>query len=92
MLTTSVAATAPANGPWSERIHVPTDMGEVSLATRSMSRKRVGLPRSCTSATMENVRAAMAPSRPERRKASRPVRSAPAAISDEPAARPPAKR
>jgi hypothetical protein len=71
---------------------VPTDIGEVSLATRSMFRNRLGFPRSWTRATIENVNAAIAPSRPERRRVGRPVRSAPAAIIEEPAASPPAKR
>jgi hypothetical protein len=71
---------------------VPTDIGEVTFATRSMLRKRLGFPRSCTRATIDTVRAAMAPRRPQRRSVGRPVRSAPAAISEDPAASPPAKR
>ena len=71
---------------------MPTDIGEVSLAVRSMLTKRDGFPRSCTSATMLKPSAARAPSRPERRSAGRPVRSAPAASSEEPAASPPEKR
>ena len=71
---------------------MPTDIGEVSLTTRSMLRKRSGRPRSWTSATIEKLSAPIAPRRPERREADRPVRSAPAASSEDPAASPPAKR
>ena len=71
---------------------MPTDIGEVGLATRSMLRNRAGRPRSCTSATKLPLIAPIAPSRPARRSAGRPVRSAPAASRDEPAASPPRNR
>ena len=71
---------------------MPTDIGEVSLATRIMFTKRDGLPRSWTRATIENPRAPSAPRRPVRRSTPRPVTSAPAAMIEEPAASPPAKK
>ena len=40
---------------------MPTDIGEVGLATRSMLTKRLGLPRSCTSAAKLAVIATSAP-------------------------------
>ena len=44
----SATAATPAAGPKVVRIQVPTDIGEVSLATRSMWWNRLGLPRSLT--------------------------------------------
>ena len=71
---------------------MPTDIGEVGLATRSMLTKRAGRPRSCTSAAKLTVIATSAPSRPVRRSVGRSDRSAPAASSDEPPATPPRNR
>ena len=67
-------------------------MGEVGLATRSMLANRLGRPRSWARAAKLPRMPAMAPSRALRRSAGRPVRSAPAPSSDEPAASPPRKR
>ena len=71
---------------------MPTDIGEVSLAVRSMLRNRSGRPRSWTSANPLTPSAATAVKRQLRRSAVRPVRSAPNASSDEPAASPPENR
>ncbi len=44
----SAIAASPAAGPNTLRIQVPTDIGEVTFATRSMWWKRDGRPRSLT--------------------------------------------
>lgn len=71
---------------------MPTDIGEVTFATRSMWWKRDGRPRSFTRKYVLAPTAASALTRPARRSAGRPVSCPPAASSDEPAARPPVNR
>ena len=71
---------------------MPTDIGEVGLATRSMWWNRAGRPRSLTRKTALALTAASAVTRPARRNAGRPVSCPPAASSDEPAASPPVNR
>ena len=90
--SSSGAAASALPGPYAVRIQVPMLIGEVGLATRSMWWKRSGRPRSATSRYMLTPRAPTLPRRPARRSAGRPVRSAPAASSDDPAARPPVKK
>jgi hypothetical protein len=48
---TALAAATEAAPPNADSSHEPTLIGEVTLATRSMFRKRSGRPRSTTSAT-----------------------------------------
>jgi len=71
---------------------VPTLIGEVGLATRSMWWKRSGRPRSETRNHMLASSAAKEPSQLARRSWGRPVRSAPAPTTAVPAASPPANR
>ena len=51
---TAQAAAAPDAPPNAEITHVPTLIGEVTLTTRSMFRKRSGRPRSATRATPDS--------------------------------------
>src|SRR5690348_9020807 len=51
MPSTSHAASAVVAAPEPARIHEPTLIGEVTLKTRNMFRKRSGRPRSLTSST-----------------------------------------
>ena len=90
--SSSAAAASPLPGPYATRIQVPTLIGELGLATRSMWWKRSGRPRSAISKYMLANRPAKPPRRPARRSAGRPVRSAPAASRAEPADRPPVKK
>ncbi len=86
------AAAARPPGPYAARTQVPTLIGEVGLATRSMWWNRSGRPRSATRNHMLASRPPSEPSQLARRSAGRPVRSAPAASSAVPAARPPVNR
>ena len=90
--TSSFTAAAPTPGPNAVRIQVPTLIGEVGLNTRSMWWNRSGRPRSATRNHMLASRAPNEPSQLARRSAGRPVRSAPAASTAVPAARPPVNR
>ena len=63
---------------------MPTLIGEVGLATRSMWWNRSGRPRSATRKYRLATMLASAPTRLTRRSAGRPVRSAPAASSADP--------
>src|SRR5271166_627318 len=90
--SSSAAAARPLPGPYAVRIQVPTLIGELGLATRSMWWKRSGRPRSAISRYMLTSRPPNPPRRPARRSAGRPVRSAPAASRAEPADRPPVNR
>jgi hypothetical protein len=71
---------------------VPTLIGEVGFATRSMFRNRSGRPRSATSKYMLAANAPSAPTRLARRNAGSPVRSAPAASTAAPDDSPPVNR
>ena len=89
----SATAATPAAGPNAARIQVPTDIGEVGLATRSMWWKRAGRPRSLTRKYALAPTAPSAASRPARRSARPPGqvgRRRPAART--PAASPPVNR
>ena len=89
---TSATAARAQPGPKPTRIQVPTLIGELGLATRSIWWKRSGRPRSAISRPMLTSRAAKLPRLPARRRSGRPVRSAPAASRAAPAARPPVKK
>ena len=88
----SAAAAAEAHALKALRTHEPRLIGEVSLMTRSMFRKRSGLPRSRTKATAPRLTAARAPSRQLRHSVGRPVSCPPAASTAQPPATPPRKR
>ena len=90
--TSSFTAAAPTPGPNAVRIHVPTLIGDVGLTTRSMWWNRSGRPRSLTRNHRLASSPANEPSQLTRRSAGRPVRSAPAATTAVPAARPPVNR
>ena len=71
---------------------MPTLIGEVTLNTRIMLTNRAGRPRSWTSAASDSVPAAQRAGLRDPAQPGRPVRSAPAASSDEPPASPPRKK
>ena len=67
-------------------------MGDVTLKTRIMLKKRAGRPKSCTSATRDRPIAALAPTFAVAASAGRPVRSAPAPSREAAPESPPRKR
>src|SRR3546814_13522593 len=78
--------------PRSSDLHVPTLIGELGLATRSMWWKRSGRPRSPIRKYRLARTLVSAPIRLTLRSRGRPVRSAPAASIAEPADSPPENR
>src|SRR2546430_2224244 len=69
----------------------PTLIGELGFSTRSMLRKRVGRPRSCTRAAPDRLTAMVLATLLARASAGRPLSWAAAATTDEAPARPPKK-
>jgi hypothetical protein len=88
----SAAAAAAASVENGERIHVPTERGEVTLTIRSMFRKRAGRPRSPISSAAPVSAPPAAPSRATRARCGRPVATASCAITAEAPAVPPVKK
>ena len=78
--------------PKADRTQVPTLIGEVTFATRSMLRNRSGRPRSTTRRTPLTAVAADAETRQRRARRWSPVSRAPAASRADPPASPPVKK
>src|SRR3954469_6535468 len=88
----SVAAAIPAAGPYAASSQLPTLIGDVGLATRSMLANRSGRPRSATRQPAPAVTAAAATTRAGRTRATAPAASAAAASVDDAPASPPRNR
>ena len=89
---TSLAVAAATAVPKVESSHVPTLMGDVGLATRSMLMKRRGWPRSATRRAPLTPTAVDDASRQRRARRWSPVSRPPAANRAEPPATPPVKK
>jgi hypothetical protein len=89
---TAQAAAAPAHGPYEASSQEPTLIGDVTLNTRIMLRKRSGRPRSRTSATADSPIAPAAAVFAARDSSWLPVSWANPASTDDAPARPPRNR
>ena len=89
---TALAAATVAAPPNADSSQEPTLIGEVTLATRSMFRKRSGRPRSATSAAPDSPIAPTAHTFDARASSLRPVACANPASTDEAPASPPKNR
>jgi hypothetical protein len=85
----SAPTAAPAAPENALRHHAPIDIGERTLTTRSMCRKRSGLPRSRISRGAHGTTAATVSLRAIAAERASPARSQPTATNDEPLATPP---
>ena len=88
----SLAVAATTDVPKADSSHVPTLMGDVTLATRSMLRNRRGRPRSATRRTPLAATAVDDATRQRRARRWSPVSRPPAASRADPPAMPPVKK
>ena len=90
--SSSSAAAVPDAPPETKRIQLPTLIGDVTLKTRSMLRKRSGRPRSEMSSAGETTSAAAPRKRLVRASRSLPVTRATPCNTDDAPAMPPVKK